>query len=135
MTVLSLITLFLFVLFIIPIGKIVHNIFLQTQNETANFSSFLNKIFTEIRLVKTSSTEFEEIKNAKVGLQKLYNLGVKETKVQSIINPISCLIMFLTIGVILGVGGVRVSLGIITSGQLMAMIFYVFQLSHPLMSC
>ncbi|HHC9206014.1 ABC transporter ATP-binding protein [Staphylococcus aureus] len=132
MTVLSLITLFLFVLFIIPIGKIVHNISLQTQNETANFSSFLNKIFTEIRLVKTSSTEFEEIKNAKVGLQKLYNLGVKETKVQSIINPISRLIMLLTIGVILGVGGVRVSLGIITSGQLMAMIFYVFQLSHPI---
>ncbi|MGV2929392.1 ABC transporter ATP-binding protein [Macrococcus capreoli] len=132
MTVISLLTMIIFILFIIPIGRIVHNISLKTQNQTANFSSFLNKIFTEIRLVKTSNTEYKEMENAKKNLEKLYKLGVKETIVESVINPISSLIMLLTIGIILGVGGVRVSLGIITSGQLISMIFYVFQLSHPI---
>lgn len=132
MTVISLLTMLTFILFIVPIGRIVHNISLKTQNEIANFSTLLNKIFTEIRLVKTSNTERKETKNANTILNNLYSLGVKEVIVESIINPISSLIMLLTIGIILSVGGIRVSLGIITSGELIAMIFYVFQLSNPI---
>jgi ATP-binding cassette subfamily B protein AbcA/BmrA len=132
MTIIALITMCIFILLIIPIGRFVHNISLKTQNETANFSTLLNKIFTEIRLVKISNTENEESKNANTNLLKLYNLGIKEVIAESIINPISSIITLLTFGIILGVGGVRVSLGIITSGELISMVFYVFQLSSPI---
>ncbi|WP_371277474.1 hypothetical protein, partial [Vibrio cholerae] len=54
-----------------------HKISLKTQTETANFSAFLNKIFTEIRLVKVFNTEYKEIENSKKKLNNLYRLGVK----------------------------------------------------------
>lgn len=61
----TLISISLFILIIIPIGNIMHKISLKTQTETANFSAFLNKIFTEIRLVKVFNTEYKEIENSK----------------------------------------------------------------------
>lgn len=132
MTLISLISISLFILIIIPIGNIMHKISLNTQTETANFSAFLNKIFTEIRLVKVFNTEYKEIENSKKKLNNLYRLGVKEVLIESIITPVSSIVMLLTLVIILGVGGIRVSMGIISSGELISMIFYVFQLSNPI---
>lgn len=42
--------------------------------------------------------------------------------------------MTLTVAVILGFGGIRVSSGAITAGTLVAMIFYVVQLSAPILN-
>ena len=42
--------------------------------------------------------------------------------------------MLLTIAVILGFGAIRISTGAITAGTLIAMIFYVIQLSTPLVN-
>ena len=42
--------------------------------------------------------------------------------------------MLLMIAVILGFGAIRIATGAITAGALIAMIFYVMQLSMPLMN-
>ncbi|WP_373194655.1 ABC transporter transmembrane domain-containing protein, partial [Mycobacterium marinum] len=101
MTLISLISISLFILIIIPIGNIMHKISLKTQTETANFSAFLNKIFTEIRLVKVFNTEYKEIENSKKKLNNLYRLGVKEVLIESIITPVSSIVMLLTLVIIL----------------------------------
>ncbi|HDD6726197.1 TPA: ABC transporter ATP-binding protein, partial [Staphylococcus aureus] len=65
-------------------------------------------------------------------LTNIYNLGIKQAKITSIIEPISSILVLLMIAIVLGFGGWRVSSGNISSGNLVAMIFYVFQLVLPI---
>ncbi|MBO1925631.1 hypothetical protein J4714_12290 [Staphylococcus epidermidis] len=59
-------------------------------------------------------------------------MGVKEVLIESIITPVSSIVMLLTLVIILGVGGIRVSMGIISSGELISMIFTYF--NYPILS-
>ena len=54
-----------------------------------------------MRLVKVSNTERKELDNAHRNLQSIYNLGLK-AKITAVIQPISSVIMLITIAVILG---------------------------------
>ncbi|AYX89064.1 ABC transporter ATP-binding protein [Staphylococcus cohnii] len=134
MTLLTFITIPIFVLIMIPLGKIMQNISKKTQTEIANFSGLLGRVLTEIRLVKVSRTEKTELNNAHKNLQEIYFLGLKQAKITAIIQPISGVIMLLTIAVILGFGAIRISTGAITAGTLIAMIFYVIQLTQPIIN-
>ena len=134
MTLLTFITIPIFVLIMIPLGKIMQNISKKTQAEIANFSGLLGRVLTEMRLVKVSRTEKIELNNAHKNLQEIYFLGLKQAKITAIIQPISGVIMLLTIAVILGFGAIRISTGAITAGTLIAMIFYVIQLTQPIIN-
>ena len=65
-------------------------------------------------------------------MNNIFLLGLRKARIFAIIQPISGLLILLTIGLILGFGGVRVSTGDITVGVLITMIFYVIQLTGPL---
>lgn len=115
-----------------PLSKTVQKISIVTQNRMADFSGNLNRILSEMRLVKTSGTEAQELKKVESNLMDIYKQGVKKAKITAIIQPISGLLIVITIGGILVFGGIRVSNGDITTGNLISMIFYVVQLSGPL---
>ncbi|HLR20236.1 MAG TPA: ABC transporter ATP-binding protein [Staphylococcus sp.] len=134
MTLLTFITIPIFVLIMVPLGKIMQKISKKTQAEIANFSGLLGRVLTEMRLVKVSNTESLELDNAHKNLKEIYFLGLKQAKITAIIQPISGVIMLLTIAIILGFGAIRISTGAITAGTLIAMIFYVIQLSAPLIN-
>lgn len=134
MTLLTFITIPLFVAIMIPLGRVMQRISTRTQAEIANFSGLLGRVLTEMRLVKVANTEQIELDKAHLNLKEIYNLGLKQAKIAAVIQPISGLIMLLTIGIILGFGGIRISSGAITAGTLVAMIFYVIQLSMPLVN-
>jgi ATP-binding cassette, subfamily B, bacterial AbcA/BmrA len=106
----------------------------HTQAEIANFSGLLGRVLTEMRLVKISNTEQKELNNAHYNLNEIYKLGLRQAKIVAIIQPISSVIMLLMIAIILGFGAIRIATGAITAGALIAMIFYVMQLSMPLMN-
>ncbi|MGN5883253.1 ABC transporter ATP-binding protein [Staphylococcus simulans] len=134
MTLLTFITIPLFVVIMIPLGKVMQKISTKTQAEIANFSGLLGRVLTEMRLVKVANTEQVELDKAHLNLKEIYKLGLKQAKIAAVIQPISGLIMLLTIGIILGFGGIRISSGAITAGTLVAMIFYVIQMSMPLVN-
>ncbi|MCE4960883.1 ABC transporter ATP-binding protein [Staphylococcus chromogenes] len=134
MTLLTFITIPIFALIITPLGKIMQKISTYTQNEIANFSGLLGRVLTEMRLVKVSNTEHYELEKARFNLDEIYKLGLKQAKIAAIIQPISGIIMLITIGMILGFGGLRISSGAISAGTLVAMIFYVLNLSVPLIN-
>ncbi|PTJ18491.1 ABC transporter ATP-binding protein [Staphylococcus simulans] len=134
MTLLTFITIPLFVIIMIPLGRVMQKISTRTQAEIANFSGLLGRVLTEMRLVKVANTEQVELDKAHINLKEIYKLGLKQAKIAAVIQPISGLIMLLTIGIILGFGGIRISSGAITAGTLVAMIFYVIQMSMPLVN-
>ncbi|PTH12129.1 ABC transporter ATP-binding protein [Staphylococcus capitis] len=134
LTLLTFITIPIFVFIMIPLGRVMQKISTNTQSEIANFSGLLGRVLTEMRLVKVSNTERLELDNAHVNLKKIYNLGLKQAKISAIAQPISGVVMLLTIAIILGFGALEIGTGAITPGTLIAMIFYVIQLSMPLIN-
>ena len=134
MTLLTFIAIPIFMGIMIPLGRRMQKISKHTQAEIANFSGLLGRVLTEMRLVKISNTEQKELNNAHYNLNEIYKLGLRQAKIVAIIQPISSVIMLLMIAVILGFGAIRIATGAITAGALIAMIFYVMQLSMPLMN-
>ncbi|MBO1198819.1 ABC transporter ATP-binding protein [Staphylococcus simiae] len=134
MTLLTFITIPIFILIMVPLGRVMQRISINTQSEIANFSGLLGRVLTEMRLVKVSNTERLELDNAHKNLNEIYKLGLKQAKIAAIVQPISGVVMLLTIAIILGFGALEISTGAITAGTLIAMIFYVIQLSMPLIN-
>ena len=134
LTLLTFITIPVFILIIVPLGRVMQKISTNTQSEIANFSGLLGRVLTEMRLVKVSNTERLELDNAHTNLKKIYRLGIKQAKISAVVQPISGVVMLLTIAIILGFGALEIGTGAITPGTLIAMIFYVIQLSMPLIN-
>lgn len=134
LTLLTFITIPVFILIIVPLGRVMQKISTNTQSEIANFSGLLGRVLTEMRLVKVSNTERLELNNAHTNLKKIYRLGLKQAKISAVVQPISGVVMLLTIAIILGFGALEIGTGAITPGTLIAMIFYVIQLSMPLIN-
>lgn len=123
-----------YLIIILPLGKIMQNVSVSTQTEIAKFSGLLGRVLSEIRLVKVSNTQKQELNKADDNLLNIYDLGLKQAKVSSIIQPLSSIVMLLTVGIILGFGGMRVASGYMSAGTLVTMIFYIFQLTMPLVN-
>lgn len=134
MTLMTFLILPIFIGIMVPLGRKMGKISRDTQTEISRFSGILGRVLTEIKLVKVTTSEEKELEKTKGTLLGIYDLGLKEAKIRAIISPLSGVIMTLTVAVILGFGGIRVSSGAITAGTLVAMIFYVVQLSAPILN-
>jgi ATP-binding cassette subfamily B protein AbcA/BmrA len=120
------------VLILMPLGKKMHKISKGMQDETASFTAVLQQVLTEIRLVKSSNAEASEYQNGQKGIQKLFQFGLKEAKIQALIAPLMSFVMMALLVLILGYGGMRVSSGALTAGALVAFIMYLFQIIMPM---
>ncbi|MEV5114019.1 response regulator [Peribacillus frigoritolerans] len=120
------------VLILMPLGKKMHKISKGMQDETASFTAVLQQVLTEIRLVKASNAETLEYQNGQKGIQKLFQFGLKEAKIQALIAPLMSFVMMALLVLILGYGGMRVSSGALTAGALVAFIMYLFQIIMPM---
>ncbi|PGS45898.1 ABC transporter ATP-binding protein [Bacillus sp. AFS041924] len=118
-------------LIFIPIGKQMSKLSKAAQDETAEFTSLMSQVFSEIRLVKVSNAESAEINKGNKGINNLLKFGIKEGKLHSLTGPIVSFVLMLILVVIIGYGGVRVSSGAITAGALVAYILYLFQIIFP----
>lgn len=134
MTLMTFLILPIFIGIMVPLGRKMGKISKDTQTEISRFSGILGRVLTEMKLVKVTASEEKELEKTKGTLLGIYDLGLKEAKIRAIISPLSGVIMTLTVAVILGFGGIRVSSGAITAGTLVAMIFYVVQLSAPILN-
>ncbi|SNT41213.1 ATP-binding cassette, subfamily B, AbcA/BmrA [Bacillus sp. OK838] len=132
MTLLMFIAIPLSVLILMPLGKKMHKISKGMQDETASFTAVLQQVLTEIRLVKASNAEALEYQNGKKGINKLFQFGLKEAKIQALIAPLMSFVMMALLVLILGYGGMRVSSGALTAGALVAFIMYLFQIIMPM---
>ncbi|ASE33282.1 ABC transporter ATP-binding protein [Mammaliicoccus sciuri] len=134
MTLMTFLILPIFIGIMVPLGRKMGKISRDTQTEISRFSGILGRVLTEMKLVKVTTSEEKELEKTKGTLLGIYDLGLREAKIRAIISPLSGVIMTLTVAVILGFGGIRVSSGAITAGTLVAMIFYVVQLSAPILN-
>ncbi|SUJ98565.1 ABC transporter ATPase [Staphylococcus agnetis] len=132
MTLLTFIIIPLFLSVILPLSNTIEKLSFETQKELANFTGIIGRVISAIRLVKVSTNEDYELNRTKRRLNNIYTLNIKHAKITAILQPFNSILVLILIGLLLGVGGYRVAIGAISSGTLVAMIFYVMQLSMPI---
>ena len=131
-TLISLISIPMYVILIIPISNVMQKLSYKTQLETAKVSGVIAHVLSKIKLVKLSNSINKEFRQTNSYLRNIYYLGVKEGVINSIVVPLSTLIMLVSMGGVLGFGGYRVASGAISPGTLIALIFYMTQLTDPI---
>lgn len=119
-------------LILIPLGRQMYKISKGMQDETAAFTNTINQVLSEVRLVKASNAESREYTNGKEGITNLFRFGVREGKVSAWIGPVISLVLMMLLVVIIGYGGMQVSSGVFTAGELVAFILYLIQIVMPM---
>lgn len=119
---------------IFQLGKRIAKVARVTQDELAKFSGKIQQSLSEIRLMKISTAEELEQNKAEKEIDKLYELGLKEAKIVSIIGPIMSVIVMLLLLTVFGYGGLQVVKGKMTIGALIAFLLFLFQLLQPIMT-
>ncbi|MFC3747482.1 ABC transporter ATP-binding protein [Paenibacillus sp. GCM10012306] len=119
-------------LILVPLGRQMYKISKGMQDETASFTATLSGVLSEIRLVKASGAEKREYEAGRNGIMNLLTFGIREGKVSAMISPLVSFVFMMLLVVIIGYGGMQVSSGALTAGELVAFILYLIQIIMPL---
>nr|WP_106406095.1 ABC transporter ATP-binding protein [Paenibacillus solani] len=119
-------------LILVPLGKKMYKISLGMQDETASFTANISQVLSEIRLVKASNAENREYENGNKGITNLLRFGIKEGVVSAWIAPLMSFVLMMLLVVVIGYGGLQVSTGALTAGELVAFILYLIQIVMPM---
>ncbi|MDH6603334.1 ATP-binding cassette subfamily B protein AbcA/BmrA [Bacilli bacterium PM5-9] len=134
MTMIILLTIPVATAIVVPLGKIMYDVSIKTQNKTADFTGSITQALTEMRLVKSSNGEGEEIKRETSLINDLFRFGLKEAKINAILDPLITGIVMIALFGIIAYGGMRVTNGTLSSGTLIAFILYIFNIVIPIAS-
>ncbi|MDT2758461.1 ABC transporter ATP-binding protein [Enterococcus xiangfangensis] len=118
-------------LIMMPIGRVMSRLGRQLQTATADFNAEASEKLSEIRLIKASNGEKFEKNSGRSFIDNIFSLGIKDAKVEAILQPIITTVMLGMFVGILGYGAVRVQAGTLTSGQLVAFLLYLFNIMMP----
>ncbi|MFJ9501176.1 ABC transporter ATP-binding protein [Brevibacillus centrosporus] len=117
---------------LMPLGRQMYKISKGLQDETASFTTVMNQVLSEVRLVKSSNAEPHEYQSGKKGIDNLFRYGLKEGRVQAMIGPLISFVLMVLLVVVMGYGGMRVATGALTAGELVAFILYLVQIVMPM---
>ncbi len=118
-------------LIMLPIGRIMMKIGKQLQTATADFNAEASEKLSEIRLIKSSNGEEYEKQSGSRFVDRIFRLGVKDAKVEAVLQPIMMTAMLGLFVGILGYGAIRVQAGTLSSGELVAFLLYLFNIIMP----
>ncbi|MCZ6940859.1 ABC transporter ATP-binding protein [Bacillus mycoides] len=116
---------------VIPLGEKVYDLSFQEQNKMSQLTAYLSQTLSEIKLVKSYNTELKETENGKKHFDFLYSNGIKRAKINSILTPVLGTFTTLVLIGVIGFGAWRVDQGLISSGELVAFLLYLFQIMSP----
>ncbi|RXZ77415.1 ABC transporter ATP-binding protein [Paenibacillaceae bacterium] len=118
-------------LIIISIGDKMYQISLDLYEKLAELATLLTQVISEMRLVKASNAEGREEVDGYGKMKSLFQFGIKEAKINAVLGPLLSMVMALLLVIIIGYGGVRVSSGALSAGELVAFILLLFQITIP----
>lgn len=121
----------IFALIMFPVGRVMSRIGRQLQKATAGFKADVSEKLSEIRLIKSSNGEQYERTSGRKLIDSIFKLGIKDAKVEAVLQPIMMTAMLVLFVGVLGYGAVRVQAGTLTSGDLVAFLIYLFNIIAP----
>ncbi|MQS77353.1 ABC transporter ATP-binding protein, partial [Lactobacillus halodurans] len=124
----------IFVLILLPIGRIMSKLGRKLQAATADFNADASEKLAEVRLIKSSNGESFERATGDNFIDKIFKVGIKDARVEAVLQPIMTTAMLGVFVGILGYGAVRIQQGTLSSGSLVAFLLYLFNIITPVAS-
>lgn len=121
-------------LIVIPIGGKLYEIGINEQKEMASLTNLLSQTLSEIRLIKAYGSEDLEFNNGENNFKNLFQYGLKTARIESILSPLIMSFAMIIFIFIISFGAYRVSIGAVSSGDLIAFLLYLFQFIAPVAS-
>lgn len=134
MTLLMVLAVPLMFVVLFPLGRRMGRIARKTQDETAAFNGDIQQTLSEVRLMKASTAEETEADSGKEGINRLYQLGLKEAKVVAVIGPLMYVIVMVVMLSVIGYGALRVASGTMSIGSLVTFLMFLFQMMGPIIT-
>ena len=124
-----------FVAAIPVLALIVFGIMLATRPMYKNVQSGLDKILgitrenlTGVRVIRAFNKEQDEVKRFKNDNESLNRLQKYVGKISGLMNPLTYVVVNVSIIALIWIGGVRVNAGVLTQGQVVALYNYMSQI-------
>ncbi|MCY7711181.1 ABC transporter ATP-binding protein [Bacillus safensis] len=122
----------LYLIFFIPLGKILAKLSKLTQTFTGNLNVRAVETISAIKLVKSSTAEEFQIQKGSQDIERLQNISLKQAKWMVLVNPVINLIMMIIIVTIIMVGGVKLANGDLSPGTFIAFLTLIFYVIGPI---
>lgn len=120
------------VLGILLLGRIVRRLSRQVQDNLAELTATAEEALAGVRIVKSFAREPYEVARYGDRVEQLYRTAMARVKVRAIITPIIGFLAFLSLAIVLWVGGRLVIAGELTPGQLIAFLLYTIMVASPI---
>lgn len=124
--------LILSVIFIIL--KITDPLYFKTQKDLDRVSEITRENLQGARVIRAFNKQTYEERKFVASAKKLRKSGIKVVDVSSLLNPITFTIINFAIIAVLWFGGIRVNVGGLTQGQIIAFINYLTEITSALVS-
>ncbi len=102
------------------------------QERVGDLAAAVERSISAIRTVRAAGATEREITAIEGNARGAWEQGIAVAKISALVVPISSIALQVSFLVVLGVGGFRVASGIITVGELVAFILFLFLLIGPL---
>ena len=102
--------------------------YLKIQKQLDKVSLVCRENLTGIRVIRAFSRQKEENKRFQDMTEKQKDMQVEVGRLSALLNPITNIIVNMAIIVILYVGGIRINVGTLTQGEVVALINYMNQI-------
>ncbi|WP_414051741.1 ABC transporter ATP-binding protein [Bacillus pumilus] len=122
----------LYLIFFIPLGKILAKLSKLTQTLTGNLNIRAVETISAIKLVKSSTAEEFQVQKGSQDIESVQNISLKQAKWMVLVNPVINLIMMIIIVTIIMVGGVKLSHGDLSPGTFIAFLTLIFYVIGPI---
>lgn len=116
----------------IIMSKAIQKASFSAQKELGKLSGDIERDLHAIRTIRaTNATDIEE-KKSKRQAERLRNIGIRLAKIQAFMTPVSNMTLQLSGLIVLGIGGYRVSIGLMSVADLIAFALLLYTMIGPI---
>ncbi len=103
-----------------------------TQLRVGEMTAAVERALSAVRTIRASGATAREIETVTASATQAYGAGVRSARLQALVSPATGVAIQGSFIAVLGIGGARVAAGLLTIGELISFVLYLFLLVLPL---
>lgn len=116
----------------IIMSKAIQKASFSAQKELGKLSGDIERDLHAIRTIRATNATDKEEEKSKLQAERLRNIGIRLAKIQAFMTPISNMTLQLSGLIVLGIGGHRVSIGLMSVADLIAFALLLYTMIGPI---
>lgn len=105
---------------------------MEMQEKLAHLSTRIGRDVTAVRLIRAYGSQRGSEEAMVAGVRSVQDVGIRVAKLMAWVNPISSMLLTLSMIMAIGVGGIRMATGALSIGDMVAFLMFFTMLLPPL---